>query len=227
MPRAWLPRRPNCGTVDPVSEHQHQQDDSQAPVHPVTAHEWDELYRSADRLWTANVNPAVIAEVSGLTPGTAFDLGSGEGADVRWLADQGWTVVGADISKVALERAAAADSRETITWLPFDVTVDSFDRRYDLVTLSYFHIAADDEATLHRIADAVAPGGTLLVVMHDPEGIRAHGRDPEGFLWPADMIRLLGEGWTVVTDENRERGIPAGGGHHVNDVVLRMVRGVK
>ena len=27
-----------------------------------------------------------------------------------------------------------------------------------------------------------------------------------------------------IINDNRERGIPAGGGHHVNDVVLRMVR---
>lgn len=205
-------------------DQQHSHDDHQAPTHPVTASEWDELYSTADRLWTNNVNPAVIAEITGLTPGSAFDLGSGEGADVRWLADQGWTVVGADISQVALDRAKELDSRETITWKAFDVTADSFDSQYDLVTASYFHIARDDEATLHKIAGAVAPGGTLLVVMHDPEGMRAHGRNPDGFLWPDDMVRILDDGWTVVTNDNRERGIPAGGGHHVNDVVLRTVR---
>ncbi|EGD54517.1 class I SAM-dependent methyltransferase [Gordonia neofelifaecis] len=207
-----------------MTDHQHHHEQQEAPRHPVSAEEWDELYQTSDRLWTTNVNPAVIAEISDLAPGSAFDLGCGEGADARWLADRGWTVVGADISKVALERAAAADSRETIIWLPFDVTVDSFDRQYDLVTAGYFHIASDDEGTLHKLADAVAPGGTLLVVMHDPEGMRAHGRSPDGFLWPDDMVAMLGDSWTVVTNENRERGIPAGGGHHVNDVVLRMVR---
>ncbi|WP_026918116.1 class I SAM-dependent methyltransferase [Gordonia shandongensis] len=203
------------------TEHGNRQE---TPAHPRTAADWDELYDSADRLWTTDVNPAVVAELGDLAPGTAFDLGCGEGADVRWLADRGWTVVGADISRVALERAAARDSREAITWTSFDVTTDDFGRRYDLVTASYFHIAADDEATLHKLAEAVAPGGTLLVVMHDPEGLRAHGRDPGEFLWPDDMVRILGDGWTVVTHETRERGIPAGGGHHVNDVVLRMVR---
>ncbi|MGB3303579.1 MAG: class I SAM-dependent methyltransferase [Gordonia sp. (in: high G+C Gram-positive bacteria)] len=207
-----------------MSEHHHNHDDQQAPAHPVTASEWDELYSTADRLWTDNVNPAVIAEITGVTPGSAFDLGCGEGADARWLAAQGWSVVGADISEVALDRARAIDSRGTIAWTAFDVTADSFDRQYDLVTASYFHIASDDEATFHKLADAVAPGGTLLVVMHDPEGMRAHGRDPEGFIWADDMVRMLGDGWTVVTNDNRERGIPAGGGHHVNDVVLRMVR---
>ncbi|KXT56945.1 methyltransferase [Gordonia sp. QH-12] len=207
-----------------MSEHQHDHDQQQAPRHPVSAAEWDELYESSDRLWTTNVNPALIAEVGDLPAGSAFDLGCGEGADARWLADHGWTVVGADISTVALKRAAAADSRETITWLPFDVTADQFDRTYDLVALSYFHIASDDVAVLQKIADAVGSGGTLLVVMHDPEGMRAHGRSPDGFLWPRDMVRLLGEGWEVVTDEARDRGIPAGGGHHVRDVVLRMRR---
>lgn len=192
--------------------------------HPATAEEWDERYRTADNLWTTNVNPALIAEVDELAPGRALDLGCGEGADVRWLADKGWTVTGADISQVALDRAAAVDSRETITWKKLDVTSDDVaPDSFDLVSLSYFGIFRDDVATARKIIDAVAPGGTLLFVGHDPEGMRAHGAEPDRFFWPDDLVAML-DGWTVVTNDNRERPIPAGGGAHIRDVVLRAVR---
>src|SRR5215467_9291696 len=67
---------------------------------------WDERYRSAQRVWSGNPNPQLVAEVADRRPGRALDVGCGEGADAIWLARAGWTVVGADVSGVALERAA-------------------------------------------------------------------------------------------------------------------------
>lgn len=51
----------------------------------------------------ANVRLAEV--VSTLPPGTALDLGCGEG-DGIWLAEHGWWVVAVDISDTAPARAA-------------------------------------------------------------------------------------------------------------------------
>ncbi len=67
---------------------------------------WNERYRSSERVWSGNPNPQLVAEVAGLAPGRALDVGCGEGADAIWLARRGWDVVATDISGVALERAA-------------------------------------------------------------------------------------------------------------------------
>ena len=68
---------------------------------------WDERYSSADRIWSGNPNPHLVTVAAHLTPGTALDVGSGEGADAIWLASHGWTVTAIDISQVALDRSAA------------------------------------------------------------------------------------------------------------------------
>ncbi|MCF3937054.1 class I SAM-dependent methyltransferase [Gordonia tangerina] len=189
------------------------------------AAEWDQRYSSADRLWTADVNPALIAEIADVAPGTALDVGSGEGADARWLADRGWQVTAVDISQVAIDRARETDTREAITWLRADLTVDEIPGRdFGLVSLHYFPLARTDETSIRRIIEAVGPGGRLLMVSHEAEGIRAHGRNPDDYFQPADVAALLADGWTILTDETRERGVAAGGGAHTHDVVLHARR---
>ncbi|MFI8772902.1 class I SAM-dependent methyltransferase [Gordonia sp. NPDC062954] len=189
------------------------------------AAEWDQRYSSADRLWTADVNPALITEIADVEPGAALDVGSGEGADARWLADRGWQVTAVDISQVAIDRARETDTREAITWLRADLTVDEIPGRdFGLVSLHYFPLARTDETSIRRIIEAVGPGGRLLMVSHEAEGIRAHGRNPDDYFQPADVAALLADGWTILTDETRERGVAAGGGAHTHDVVLHARR---
>lgn len=202
-----------------MSEHDH------GPVITHSADEWDARYRDADRLWTTHVNPALPVEVSDLAPGRALEVGSGEGADARWLADSGWTVTAVDISQVAIDRAREIDGRPEITWTRTDLTVDEVPGApFDLITAHYLPIPTEHAAVARKLVDAVAPGGTLLVVAHAPEGVRAHGFDPDDYVQPTDFLELLGDGWTTVTNETRDRGRPAGGGHHVEDVVVRVQR---
>ena len=88
---------------------------------------WDARYRSADRIWSGNPNPHLVAHVAELFPRTALDVGCGEGADAIWLASLGWQVTAIDVSTVALDRAAeqaaAAGRRvaDRITWQHADV----------------------------------------------------------------------------------------------------------
>jgi trans-aconitate methyltransferase len=61
---------------------------------------WDARYRSADRIWSGNPNPHLVAHVAELFPRTALDVGCGEGADTIWLASLGWHVTAIDVSTV-------------------------------------------------------------------------------------------------------------------------------
>ena len=115
--------------------------------------------------------------MSGLVPGTALDVGCGEGGDVIWLARQGWRVTGADFSANGLARAARhadeAGVADRTDWWQVDARTFAADgRSYDLVTTHFLHPPDDGMVEVtRRLADAVAPGGHLLVVGHAPSEV--------------------------------------------------------
>src|SRR3984957_7757495 len=135
---------------------------------------WDERYSGEEKIWSGNPNVQLVAEGSGLAVGTALDVGCGEGGDVIWLAQQGWRVTGADFSANGLARAARhaeqANVADQTDWGQGDPrTFAAEGRSFDLVTTHFLHPPNGGmlEVTT-RLAEAVAPGGHLLVVGHAP-----------------------------------------------------------
>jgi SAM-dependent methyltransferase len=159
---------------------------------------WDTRYGSAESIWSGNPNPRLVELVADLAPGTALDVGSGEGADAIWLAARGWQVTGIDVSTVALTRAAqrasaaGQDIADRITWEQADVlSWDPAPRQFDLVSAQFMHLPRLPREALHvRLAAAVRPGGTLLIVGHHPSDMEtAMGRpNVPDFFFTADEI---------------------------------------
>lgn len=190
---------------------------------------WDERYRSRDRLFSGAPNGVLVAEVTGLAPGRALDAGAGEGGDALWLAEQGWQVTAADISSVALERAAHSGAEsgvaDRIQWSRVDLTQQSPPAAaYDLVSAQYFPLLRRPEHTaLRGLLTAVASGGTLLFVGHDLGDLPPNDEfDPRDYYQPDEVAGLLGCDWDILVNEARPRTAPAPAGtHHIRDVVLR------
>jgi len=221
-------------------QHQdHREQERRGHAHPVYDRDyWEDRYGQPGRAWSGRPNAALVAEATALTPGRALDVGSGEGGDALWLAARGWQVTGVDISQNALDKAAAlAREREDVdparlTWQQADLTGWSPTRTsFDLVTAHFMHLPlVDRERLFPALADAVAPGGTLLVVGHDadalPGGAGRHG-DP-GMLFTVDEVvgRLSPDAWRVEVAEVRPRDMtgPDGDVWHVADVVVRATR---
>ena len=136
---------------------------------PTAAEYWENRYRQNGRSWSGNANAALVREIAGVAPGTALDLGCGEGGDALWLAQNGWAVTAVDIAPTALAIGAAAQSPEDdITWVAADLAEWHPPIAYDLVSACFLHstVALPREAILRRAAEAVAPGGVLLIVGH-------------------------------------------------------------
>jgi SAM-dependent methyltransferase len=194
---------------------------------------YDELYRSAPAVWTGRPNGPLVSEAGDLPPGTALDAGAGEGGDALWLASRGWRVTAVDFSPVALERGAATATElglaDRIEWRHEDLDVWAPpEGAFDLVTAHYLHATwTDRDALFRRLAAAVAPGGTLLVVGHlHGEGWghgHAHAHEA-GALYTAEDVAavLVPEEWGDVVTGTRDREPDAAHrtGNPVPDTVL-------
>lgn len=194
--------------------------------------EWDGRYSEHEQMWSGRPNGTLLLEVGGLAPGSALDVGCGEGGDAVWLAERGWRVTGLDVSRVALARAQAISRARNVDveWVCSAlVDLEPPAVGYDLVSVHYpaLHHAPGDDA-IHALLTAVGQGGTLLVVGHariDPEHARAHGFDPADYVQPRDVAAQLDDGWVVEVDEERPRVDPSPvGTEHVYDHVLRARR---
>jgi thioredoxin reductase/SAM-dependent methyltransferase len=212
-------------------------DDIRAAARP-SAYEadWDHRYRG-DRVWSGNPNGTLVSEISGLAPGRALDVGAGEGGDALWLAEQGWRVTASDISQRALDRVHAEAERRglPVEWHHADANaLDAFEvGAFDLVSAQYPSIPrTPDGRGVRNLISAVAPGGTLLVVSHDLEPMRApidtlaHSRpfDPDAYVTVDDFAAALARtsAWDIEVHEKRPR--PPGAATaaiHVDDIVLR------
>ena len=136
---------------------------------------WEHRYDTGHSASESNANPYVVEQAAVLPPGTALDAGCGEGATAIWLAEQGWQVTAVDIAAAAVKRGragaqqAGTEVASRIDWATADLTQwDAGTERFDLVCACYVHPAESNDALFERLAAAVAPGGSLLIVGHAP-----------------------------------------------------------
>jgi SAM-dependent methyltransferase len=116
-------------------------------------------------------------------------------------------VTATDISQTALDVAArhAAEAGVEVAWERHDLAVSQPEGSFDLVAASFLH--SDVELPRARIlraaAEAVAPGGTLLIVGHAPSAEHHHGDLPS----PEEVVAelALGDDWELQVCELRER----------------------
>lgn len=190
---------------------------------------WDERYGGEGRTWSGRPNAVLVSEASGLPVGRAVDLGCGEGGDAIWLAERGWQVTAIDFSEAGLRKAAEHAAERGVadriefrqadlrTWAPAG-------ERWDLVTSCFLHLLDHGmvDAT-RRMAEAVAPGGTLLVAGHHPDD------EHTGLRWSLPGVMFTAEELVPAVDpdafdvraEARQRSETRDGETHaVTDAVL-------
>jgi thioredoxin reductase/SAM-dependent methyltransferase len=172
-------------------------------------HDDDPQYRAHP--WSGRPNPSLETAVGTLAPGSALDVGCGEGADAIWLAGRGWQVRAVDFSAISLERAAqhAAEAGVEVDWQRVDVTDWKPEATYDLVTSHFLQLPREPRREVFgRLAAAVAPGGTLLLVGHDVSDMEVEDRaphSPEMFFTAEEVAASLDQAQWDVVAETRPR----------------------
>ena len=187
---------------------------------PTTVDAWEQRYAHRPQVWSGRVNAALEEVARTLSPGTALDIGSGEGGDVIWLASRGWQATGLDASKTAVERALAAArthglSEGSARFVASDLTdIDEVvgSERFNLVTMSFMQSPASltRRDILEVVAPLVAVGGLLLLTSHAEPPPWSSGRGPRVYPQPAEeeaAVRAVvpGVAWETLEAEIRTR----------------------
>ena len=162
---------------------------------------WNRRWAGEERVHASTApSRLLVAEVADLRPGATLDLACGAGRNAVWLAEQGWRVTALDFSGVALRmaRSLAAERQVEVEWIEADaVAWTPPARAYDLVCVFYLQLPAPERRTaLARAADAVRPGGTLLVLGHDLLNLTegwGGPTQPDVLFTPDDVVAEIGD----------------------------------
>ena len=161
---------------------------------------WDERYRAADRLWSADPNLFVSDRLSILEPGRGLDLAAGDGRNAIYLSERGWSMTAVDFSGVAVELGRSLTSE--VDFVVADVLDWSPATTFDLVLIAYLHIPRDAmRSIVSRSLGWLDPGGELFMIGHDVSNIEfGHGgpQVPE-ILWDVEEMESWVDG-AVVTE---------------------------
>lgn len=181
---------------------------------------WDERYAAGERVWSEGPNREVEAIVGPWPPGSALDLGAGEGRHALWLADAGWRVTAVDFSSVGIGRGQeeAGHRGLDVEWVVDDATVwePPEGTRYDLVLVAYLHLPED---VLTRAARWLSPGGALVVVGHSLRNLSEGVGGPQdpAILNTVEQLLACAQGLEIERCEEVTRRTDAG---DAIDVVL-------
>ncbi|WP_278313908.1 class I SAM-dependent methyltransferase [Lolliginicoccus levis] len=183
--------------------------------------DWNERYRTEPRPWGGEPAALLPGLVEDLAPGSAIDLGCGEGRNARWLASLGWRVIGVDSSEQAIANAHDSDPDGRVEWMVADATTWQPGEAVDLVLMSYLHLPAETLAAVVGAAGRwLEPTGTMVYLGHARENLEhGVGGPPDPTVLPT--IPLLADaaaGLRVEQLHHQFRSTPKGS---AVDVVLR------
>ena len=178
--------------------------DSTCTLEPMDAHDWDTRYAATETMWSVDPNAFLVSRIKGLKPGRALDLGCGEGRNALWLAEERWGVSAVDFSQVAVDRGRdwAKERGLSVDFQVADlIEFAPESESFDLVIVFYLQLPHDEvRQVLGHAAEALAPGGTLLVVAHDVENLEhGFGGPPTSeVLYTSDLVNQAIAGLEIV-----------------------------
>lgn len=211
--------------------------DHSAPMSNTETSEsfWERRYAGMTKPSSGRASAVLMRFATRRSAGRALDLGCARGDDAIWLARQGWTVVGVDISESALRAArASADAAglgDRIRFERLDLEASFPDGSYDLVSAMFLQSPIEFGRTraLRRAAASVASGGLLLIATHGSRSPWSSAPPDAAFLTAREELAALGlapDDWreVFVGEIEREGNGPDGQLATVIDAVVALER---
>jgi 2-polyprenyl-3-methyl-5-hydroxy-6-metoxy-1,4-benzoquinol methylase len=124
---------------------------------------WDKVYAGSDPIFLQTPNALVRSAIAARKPGSALDVGMGQGRNSIFLAAQGWDVTGFDPSAEGVRIAQSNADKAGVKIHALVARDDEFDygsSRWDLIVVTYVRdLTADDARIFQR---ALRPEGIVV-----------------------------------------------------------------
>jgi SAM-dependent methyltransferase len=137
------------------------------------ADRWNRYFTEDRPRFNTMPNAFLVQIAESRAPGTALDVGMGQGRNSLWLAREGWDVTGFDPADQAVEvarRNAATLGLPLRTVIASDDTFDFGENRWDLILLSYVGCGL----AAPKVERALKPGGVVIVESFHEDAARDH-----------------------------------------------------
>jgi SAM-dependent methyltransferase len=160
---------------------------------------WDTAFLVSEN-FSRKPNRLLTEAVAGVKPGTALDVGMGQGRNAVWLARQGWQVTGFDVAGEGLRLAreqAATEGVKIETVYAADRDFDFGKDRWDLIAFIYSPLRELED----RAFAGLRPGGLVVAEAFGNAGDPA--RASQGVFYGPNEMRALFEkaGFNIIRYE--------------------------
>jgi SAM-dependent methyltransferase len=159
---------------------------------------FDNIYRHRTPGFTTRPTELLASAIRERTPGRALDIGMGQGRNAVFLATQGWTVTGFDLSDAGLAIARESAARAGVTIDAVRASEREFDygeARWDLVVFTYEPFPITSDAYVARLQRAMRPAARIVIEsFSEPEGKpnrTATAIDPDRLLAAFRAFRIV------------------------------------
>jgi SAM-dependent methyltransferase len=143
------------------------------PLHPGTKpapgskEQWNENFRDP-AIRRLEPDDLLVKAIQDRKPGSALDLGTGQGRNSLYLAEKGWRTTGVDFSEVAIADAQAEALKRglSVKYVMADLAgYDLGQEKWDLILYSYMQSWLKSAPLDHakRVRTALKPGGILII----------------------------------------------------------------
>jgi SAM-dependent methyltransferase len=127
------------------------------------ADQYNPIFRGeAGDVFSRKPNAFLVEAIRNRKPGSALDVGMGQGRNTIYLAQQGWTVTGFDPADEGVRRAEVDAKRLGLRISTAVTTIEQFDfgeNCWDLIVMTY----VPTKAVAPKVHRALRPGGAVVV----------------------------------------------------------------
>jgi 2-polyprenyl-3-methyl-5-hydroxy-6-metoxy-1,4-benzoquinol methylase len=155
------------------------------------------LIKDSTYLFNKQPNALLVEVIKNRNPGTALDIGMGQGRNSLYLARNGWKVTGFDIADEAVAFAKKQAEKEKLAINAVLSSREDFDfgtKRWDLIT--YIYEGCMDEQLIKKIENSLKPHGLVVFeFFHRDAGIKmsrpAFGCESNTIMQLFQLVKLV------------------------------------